>query len=188
MGVGRINIWVSGVADACSTWNGSGRATIFDCNGVLQWRCGRFRTEGTQWKQVPDGQFRNLPFRCGHLEVELPPGCYWIVAGNVSPGSGYIHLNYTTHVGIVQVSCDETACVKLYNPSVRLCWNWFFTGLKALAAQDNTGVDEGAVRELQDQAERLIADAPGLPVEKVLYEVTDELAKLATKDVERELG
>jgi hypothetical protein len=188
MGVGRINIWVSGVADACSTWNGSGRATVFDCDGVLQWPCGRFRTEGTQWIPVANGEYRNLPFRCGHLEVELPPGCYWIVAGHVSPGSGYIHLNYTTHVGIVQVGCDAVACVKLYNPSVRLCWNWFFTGLRVLAARGDAGVDEGAVRELQQLAEKVLAKAPPLPAEKVLFEVTAELSKLAAKDVDGELG
>ncbi len=37
MGVGRLNVWVSDVADACGTWSGAGRMTIFDCDGILRW-------------------------------------------------------------------------------------------------------------------------------------------------------
>lgn len=183
MGTGRINIWISDVADACGTWPGSGRATVFDCNGILSWPCGRHRTEGQDWQRVPDGQFRNLPFRCGHLEVELPPGCYWVVAGSVTPGSGYIHLNYTTHVGIVQVGCDEVACVKLYNPSVRLCWNWFLVGAKALAAQ---GVfDRGVVAEIEKTVEnRLLADVPPAPGDDILAEVYADFLETAKQKEE----
>jgi hypothetical protein len=87
MGVGRLNIWISDVADACGTSTLSGRATIFDCDGILAWPCGRFRTSGTDWQIVPQGTYRNLPFRCGHLEAEVPPGCYWVVAGSVLVGA-----------------------------------------------------------------------------------------------------
>lgn len=178
MGVGRINIWISDVADACGTWRGSGRATVFDCDGILSWPCGRHRTEGQDWQQVPNGQFRNLPFRCGHLEVELPPGCYWVVAGSVSPSSGFIHLNYTTHVGIVQVGCDETACVKLYNPSIRLCWNWFRVGMRALAAQGE--LDRGQVEEVEKLVEqRLLADVPTARGDEILAEVYDDFLETA---------
>jgi hypothetical protein len=178
MGVGRLNIWISDVADACGTWRGGGRATIFDCDGILAWPCGRWRTEGTDWERVPDGQYRNLPFRCGHLEAELPPGCYWVVAGSVSPGSGYIHLNYTTHVGIAQVACGETACVKLYNPSVRLCWNWFRVGIQALAAKGE--LDRELVGRVEGMVEKeLLAEVPPAPGEEILAEVYDDFIKLA---------
>lgn len=180
MGVGRINIWISDVADACGTWAGSGRATVFDCDGIVEWPCGRYRTEGTDWQRVPRGGFRNLPFRCGHLEVELPPGCYWVVAGSVTPTHGYIHLNYTTHVGIVQVGCDETACVKLYNPSIRLCWNWFLVGAKALAAQGL--FDRGVVAEIEKTVEgRLLADVPAAPADGILAEVYGDFLETAAR-------
>jgi hypothetical protein len=178
MGVGRLNIWISEVADACGTWQGSGRATIFDCDGILSWPCGRFRTEGKDWQPVPGGQYRNLPYRCGHLEVELPPGCYWAVAGSVTPSSGFIHLNYATHVGIAQVGCDQAACVKLYNPSIRLCWNWFLVGAKALAAAGQ--FDRGVVAEIEKTVEgRLLTDVPRAPGDDILAEVYGDFLETA---------
>ena len=43
----------------------------------------RFLNPDGKWEPVPGGEYRSLPFRCGHLEVELPPGCYWVTAGYV---------------------------------------------------------------------------------------------------------
>ncbi len=179
MGIGRLNVWISDVADACGTWTGSGRATIFDCDGILNWPCGRFRTEGTDWQPVPGGQYRNLPFRCGHLEAELPPGCYWVVAGSVTPGSGYIHLNYTTHVGVVQVCCDGHACVKLYNPSLRLCWNWFLAGLRVLAARGgDPAINPKTIGEFEARVENeILKNAPRLRTERLLESVFGELVE-----------
>lgn len=181
MGIGRLNIWVSDVADACGTWRGSGRVTIFDCDGILSWPCGRFRTEGTDWQPVPNGFYRNLPFRCGHLEAELPPGCYWVIAGNVSPGAHHIHLNYTTHVGIVQVGCDQHACVKLYNPSIRLCWNWFRIALQIEAAKGR--MDREAVGEVEKLVEgRLLEGVPRNVTEGLVEEYFGELVDVLSKD------
>jgi hypothetical protein len=103
MGTGKLNIWVSDVANPCGTWQGGGKITIFDCDGILEWPCGRYMAPDGSWQPVPGGKYKDLPFKCGHLEVEVPPGCYWAVAGQVNPGTGWIHLNYTTHVGIVGV-------------------------------------------------------------------------------------
>lgn len=182
MGVARINVWVSDVADPCGTWNGGGTMTVLDCDGVLEWRCGRYLTPDGQWKGVPNGAYKDLPFRCGHLEVEVPPGCYWVVAGYVGPAGRHIHFNYTTHVGIVQVSCDQTACVKLYNPTLRLCWDWFWVGLRAAAAAGPRGAIAAAqVKELEQQAGRLLAKAPKLPIEETLERVLADLTASAKK-------
>jgi hypothetical protein len=74
-GVGKLNIWVSDVANACGTWQGQGRMlriTILDCNGVLKWNCGRYLAPNGTWQPVPNGRYLNLPFNCGHMEVEVP--------------------------------------------------------------------------------------------------------------------
>jgi hypothetical protein len=168
MGLAKLNIWVSEVADPCGTWSGTGAMTILDCKGILAWPCGRYLNPDGKWQAVPNGNYRNLPFRCGHLEVELPPGCYWVIAGNITPIGGYIHLNYTTHVGIVEVGCNQDACVKLFNPSVRLCWNWFNAGLRVLAANKKTGIDAKQVEAVQRAVETLLKDAPRLPIEQVI--------------------
>ncbi len=185
MGTGRLNVWVSDVADPCGTFNGSGRMTIFDCEGILQWPCGRFLAPNGQWQPVPNGIYRNLPFRCGHLEVELPPSCYWVIAGSVSPAPGFIHLNYTTHVGIVQVGCNETACVKLYNPTLRLCWNWFLAGLRILStAHPQAGIDPEEVEKLQNIVEeKFLQGVRTFPIERVIARGFEDLAELAGRDL-----
>jgi hypothetical protein len=180
MGIAKLNIWVSDVADPCGTWKEDGEMTILDCKGILEWPCGRFLAPHGQWEPVPNGRYHNLPFRCGHLEVEVPPGCYWVVSGIVKPSPEIIYFNYTTHVGIAQVGCDETACVKLYNPTTRLCWEWFRVGLRMLAVERSPAlIDPGKVDELEGFVEELLQDAPRLPIEEVIRGVFEGLIKSA---------
>lgn len=180
MGVGKLNIWVSDVADPCGTWEGGGRLTIFDCKGILDWPCGRYLAPDGKWQPVPGGTYEDLPFRCGHLEAEVPPGTYWVVAGYVGERPRVIHLNYTTHVGIVQVGCDETACVKLYNPTVRLCWNWLRVGLRTLATlRSAAALDPDMVKQVETLVEELLRDVPRLPIEEVLEKIFGQLVESA---------
>lgn len=173
MGLAKLNIWVSDVADPCGTWEGDGTMTVLDCKGVLEWPCGRFLAPDGTWQPVPGGKYKDLPFKCGHLEVEVPPGCYWVLAGYVSPGPPPIHFNYTTHVGIVQVGCDETACVKIYNPSLRLCWDWLRVGLQMAL------IDPEQVAELEKLVEELLRDAPRRPIERVIERLFEDLVESA---------
>jgi len=178
MGVGKLNIWISDVADPCGTWDGGGQVTVFDCKGILQWPCGRFLAPDGRWQPVPNGRYQDLPFRCGHLEVEVPPGCYWVIAGYVSSPGTYIHLNYTTHVGIVQVNCDETACVKVYNPTTRLCWDWFRVGLRMLTVKRSPAVlDPKKVAQVEELVEELLRDFPRVPIEETIEKMFAELIK-----------
>jgi hypothetical protein len=177
MGMGKLNIWVSDVADPCGTWSGEGYMTILDCKGVLAWPCGHWLAPDGTWQPVPRGEYRDLKFVCGHLEVEVPPGCYWVVCGGVY-GQHPLHFNYTTHVGIVQVGCDETACVKLYNPSLRLCWDWFLVGLRGNAVLNPAALDPGRVDDLEKQVNAMLERAPRLRHEAVIEQVFEELLKL----------
>jgi len=181
MGKAKINIWVSGEADACGVWAGEGEITVFDCKGVLEWPCGRFLSPEGEWRPVPHGLYKDLPFKCGHLEVEVPPGCYWVIAGYVSQPRPPIHLNYTTHVGIVQACCDETACVKLYNPTIRLCWDWFWAGLRVLNAVGERKIDREKLAQLESIAKELFEGVPQLPIEAAIESIFEDLVKTATK-------
>jgi hypothetical protein len=182
MGLARINVWISDVADPCGTFKGSGQMTVLDCKGVLEWPCGRFLDPAGKWVPVPNGVYHDLPFRCGHLEVEVPPGCYWVTAGYVGPPvGGIVHFNGTTHVGIVEVGCDQTACVKLYNPTLRLCWDWFRAGLHALAGAQGTGLTAAQAREVEDTVEGVLKEVPTLPHEETLHRVLTELIDSAKK-------
>lgn len=179
-GVSKLNIWVSDVADPCGTLQKDGKMTILDCKGVLHWPCGRFLAPNGQWEPVPNnGEYRHLPFKCGHIEVEVPPGSYWVVSGTVIPQPEIkdIYFNYTTHVGIVQVLCGESACVKLFNPSKRLCWYWFRTGLMMDPVIRR---DPEKIKKVETLVAELLKDVPPpLPAEKHIEGIFDELIKSA---------
>lgn len=138
MGLGKLNIWISDVGKPCdvldrtTTEKDSWGVTIFNCKEILKWKCGRYLNSSGKWVSVPNGVYTHLPITCGHLEVELPPGCYWVVAANISASKSNMHFNYSTHIGIVIVNCDSVACVKLFNPSFQFCWDWFKYGFQML--------------------------------------------------------
>ena len=110
MGMARLNVWISGMDDPCSIDDRTWYVTVYDCDGnVLQWGGKKYVV---------------LPAPSGHLEVELPPGCYYLKAvwnfAVLKPGSIY-WVNHFTDPAIVQARCDETVCVKLFNPSAHRC-------------------------------------------------------------------
>lgn len=109
MGMAKLNIWVSEFDNPCGvddTHNWF--ITIYDCDGnVLNW-CGR--------------RYVVMPAKCGHLEVEVPPGVYYIKAvWSFRPGVRVFWVNHFTDAAIVQAICDKTVCVKLFNPSAHRC-------------------------------------------------------------------
>ena len=123
MGMAKLNIWVSGMDDPCSVDNRTWYVTIYDCDGnVLEW-CGK--------------KYLLLPAKCGHLEVEVPPGSYYIKAvwgyRQVEPGKYWV--NHWTDANIAQACCGETTCVKLFNPSAHRCGWIYVRALQDLARQ-----------------------------------------------------
>lgn len=184
MGLSTVNIWISDVADPCGTFKGEGTITILDCRGILEWPCGTFLDPNGKWQPVPNRQYHNLPFRCGHLEAQLPPGCYWAVCGYVIPSGDHLHFNYTTHVGIFEACCDKTVCVKLFNPTARLCWDWFHIGLRMLSLPGVGGkapLDRAKVAEVQKAVEALLPKDPLSPVEQAIERIFDELYAIGGK-------
>jgi len=81
MSLGRLNVFVSELDHGCKVDSRTWFVTIYDCDGrVFEW-CGR--------------RYVAIPARCGHLEIELPPGCYTLLAAwsfAVGPG-GIIYEN-----------------------------------------------------------------------------------------------
>jgi hypothetical protein len=124
MGMAKLNVWISEMDDPCSVSDRTWYVTIYDCDGnVLQW-CGK--------------KYVVLPAPCGHLEVDVPPGCYYLKAvwgyTVVTPGSAY-RVNHFTDAAIVQARCEETACVKLFNPSAHRCGFIYVRALRDLVKQ-----------------------------------------------------
>lgn len=172
MGMSKLNIFVSGVDDPCSIDDRTWYVTIFDCDGrVLTW-CGR--------------RFVVMPARCGHLEVEVPPGCYYIKAvwgfTVVRPGLVY-RVNHFTDAAIVQACCEKTTCVKLFNPSAHRCGFIYVRALHDLARQD--AVDRDAVAQVEEGVNAINAEL-GRP--RKLFELDPDVLQEMEEQVRKHEG
>jgi len=164
MGLGRLNVWIADVVDPCRISDLTWFVNVTDCDGrVVQW-CNR--------------RYAGIPARCGHVEVELPPGCYIVSAAkSFAVAPPFLYLNYITHFAMVQVRCDEKACVKLYAPTYHMCWRFIFLGTQALAQHQaiprekadrllaalNDVIPHVPKTEQDSNLERLFEELPKLP-------------------------
>lgn len=130
MGLSKLNIFVSATDDPCGVDSRTWYITIYNCDGsVLEW-CGR--------------RYVVLKAPCGHLEVDVPPGCYYIKAvwgfTTIIPNQVY-RVNHFTDAAIVCACCDSHTCVKLFNPSVHRCGYIYVKALQDMAARDDLAPD-----------------------------------------------
>jgi len=167
MGLSKLNVFVSGIDDPCTVDNRTWYVTIYDCDGNVLQYCGK--------------KYVVLPARCGHLETEVPPGCYRIIAvwgfTVVTPGLVY-RANHFTDSAIVTVCCEQTACVKLFNPSAHRCGFIYVRALMDLVAQKAIAPDLArGVEEAVDKINRQI----GQPVKLFELGHMDEIKELVAK-------
>jgi hypothetical protein len=173
MGMAKLNVWVSGLDEPCTVDSRTWYVTIYGCDGkVLQW-CGR--TYGV------------IPARCGHLEVEVPPGTYYLKAVWsywVEAGGLVYHGNHFTDAAIVQACCEHTTCVKLFTPQVHRCGIIFIRAIQDLVHQK--AVDPALARTAMDAVQKLLEQVPR-PIKGFELDHIDELDKLA-QAAEKEAG
>lgn len=141
MSTARLNVWVTQVGKPCRidserTWF----VHILHCNGeILEW-C--------------DRRFVNLQTKCGHLDVEVPPGCYTVVATwspSHDPNTVPTSLgNHISHLSVVRVDCGDHACVTLFPPTFHFCGIWWLR-----AVQDVVELDR-LPRDLADRAQEVV--------------------------------
>ena len=119
MALGRLNVFVSGLDEPCKIDNRTWYITVYDCEGrVLEW-CGR--------------RYGVIPARCGHLELELPPGIYTVLGvWGFGVGGGHVFGNHLTDHAIARVGCGEHTCVTLYTPTAHRCGVLFDVALDVL--------------------------------------------------------
>ena len=129
MGLSKLNIFVSGIDDPCSVDERTWYVTIYNCEGKVLSFCGR--------------RYVVIPAKCGHVEVEVPPGCYYIKAvwGYTEVSPGVYRANHFTDAAIVTVCCGQHVCVKLFNPSAHRCGYIYALALNDLVRQDVVNPD-----------------------------------------------
>ena len=175
MGLGKLNVFVSALDDGCKVDSRTWFVTIYDCDGkVVEW-CGR--------------RYAVLPAKCGHLEVELPPGCYVLVAVwsfGVSP-AGVIFGNHFTDHGVAHVCCDQTTCVTLYTPSAHRCGILFDVALRVLEERGEGGPPPEAVQRAREAVREVLEFLPR-PARPLELGHLDELLKVLYQAGKREGG
>ncbi|MDJ0841353.1 MAG: hypothetical protein QNK37_32885 [Acidobacteriota bacterium] len=124
MGLSTLNVYVSKMDDPCGISDRTWYVTVYDCSGkVFQW-CNR--------------KYVLIPARCGHVQIKLPPGCYYLKAvwgfTVIRPGSAY-RVNHFTDAGIVTLCCDSHQCIKLFNPSAHRCGYIYVRAIRDLVKQ-----------------------------------------------------
>lgn len=66
--------------------------------------------------------YDSIPTRDGHVEIEVPPGCYAVRATMHSWFvNGLLFGNWATERAVVQGCCGDDVCATLYAPSALAC-------------------------------------------------------------------
>jgi hypothetical protein len=139
MSTANLNVWITKVSDPCHIDDTTPYFVhVLDCSGnVVEW-CGK--------------RYTFLPAKCGHLALEVPPGCYVVVAGiSQSAGGEPPFGNALTHVQVVRINCGDHACVTLFAPTLHFCGTWFgqATVLATGGGKINVGLANAAVKAIR---------------------------------------
>ena len=120
MSTARLNVWVTEVGNPCKIdMKHQWFVHILHCNGeILDW-CGR--------------KYTNLATKCGHLDIEIPVGCYMVCA-TWSPAPPTNNLpttlgNHISHLSIIRANCAQEICVTLFPPTFHWCGIWWLQAL-----------------------------------------------------------
>ncbi|HXM45104.1 MAG TPA: hypothetical protein VN924_27950 [Bryobacteraceae bacterium] len=144
MSTANLNVWITKIGDPCHITDLPYFVTVVDCAGnVLEW-CGK--------------TYSFIPAKCGHLEIEIPPGVYAVFAGQDPQGKGVGAFgNWLTCVQVVRANCGDHVCVTLFAPSLHLCGSWFGY---ALLAQPLAGIEPGIVKGAVTAVQALLDKIP----------------------------
>ena len=125
MSTANLNIWITQRGDPCRIATTEHFVYVLECctGKPLRW-C--------------DKVYSGLRTKCGHLELEIPPGCY--IVGAVESTAGIPPLgNCLTHIAMVRANCGDHACVTLFDPSLHLCGTWLGAAINTYVAGTHGG-------------------------------------------------
>lgn len=152
MSTAKLNVWVTKVGDACKIDNEhQWYVHILHCDGELLRWC--------------DRTYSNLATKCGHLEIEIPPGCYMVCAtwspapaGQIAPTSLGNHIS---HLVSIRAECGEESCVTLFPPTFHFCGIWWLIALREHLSLNQLPREAGAAAQNALQAvEELLKHVP----------------------------
>jgi len=173
MGLGKLQVWITSEGDPCKISERDEHdnlpwvVAIMHCDGrVLDW-CGR--------------KYFGLEAKCGHLEVEIPPGCYIVRAADgqsLNPQGGVTGNHWSDH-GVVTVCCDQVTCVTLFAPSAHHCGHGFLRVVERLVAADRIPREIGV--RAQEALTEILKRLPQSNYDNAALPMLDNLLKHAEK-------
>jgi hypothetical protein len=159
MGLGTLNVWVHDAVDHCKISDEVWFVTVTYCNGVTVEWCGK--------------TYGFMEAKCGHTEIELPPGCYIVFASQFVflPGSQFPFI-ISTHFSVVMVECDQKACVHLYSPTPRQQMS--STPGLALSLVEKQGVPREKAERLAEAVNSVLEHLPKTGQDAALEQLFEE--------------
>jgi hypothetical protein len=138
LGLAKLNVWLTETDNPCKVNDRTFYVSIFTCDGeLLKWA---------------GHEFKLLEAKNGHLEVDVPPGCYYIRAASIHCENAY------SDSAIVRVNCGDVACVTLLLPSLRRCIEALNVALRLPRTLEL--IPPELVRPLQDHLTRVTERLP----------------------------
>ncbi len=167
MGVGKLNVWIHDSVDPCRI-NDAGFwfVSVSYCNGSpVEW-CGHTYSGETA--------------KCGHAEIELPPGCYVVRGFWFFPPN----FRFFTDSAILTLGCDEKACVHLYTPTHRWGMKSVSSATRFLA--EKQGVPREKADRLVEALNAVLEHVPKTAQDAALDQLADELPKIIERKPKEE--
>ena len=162
MSVARLNVWVTAVGDPCRI------------DTLHQWYVHVLHCEGDIVEWPAGNHYVNLPTKAGHLEVDIPPGCYVVCAtwsrSAQTSGAPTSFGNHISHLAMVRANCGDHVCVTLFPPTFHWCGIWWLIALReAVTAK----VVPANVARPAEQAVRAVLDkVPADPFTEQMQKIT----------------
>jgi hypothetical protein len=194
-----LNTWITEVGEPCTITNNPWVVVVLHCDGrVLNWSEGRYRyRRDDPWIPIQSHPLRDLsgnptgpegwwydgiPSRDGHVEIEVPPGCYSLRATSHTWWlHGILYGNGATDRAIVQASCGQDVCANLFASSIYACWTPLAEWMR-VAARHEAIDPENAERAIEAMTEAL-KSAPGSPFERREADVIRMTLAMMDKDI-----
>lgn len=169
MSTAKLNVWVTEVGNPCKIDNThQWYVHVLHCNGeVLKW-CGR--------------EYTNLMTKCGHLHIDIPPGCYMVCATwSPAPGGTSVPTtlgNHISHLVTVRADCGDEVCATLFPPTFHWCGIWWLVALRESIALKRLPENAGpAANAAMNAVEALLRQVPQDDFTKQMMKIAENRPK-----------
>lgn len=200
MSTAILDVWITNLGDPCTITNDAASGlphawvvAVSHCDGrVLNWSEGRYRMHRDDpWTPIPfhavpgspiEGWwYDSIPTRDGHVEIEVPPGCYTL-RGSMHTWflNGVLYGNWATDHAVVQACCGQDTCTTLYAPTGPACVIPLFQFVLPLLIRHQVLDEEQATRAVEALREAFRPEAASAFERRELETLQAQFSQMGT--------